>query len=173
MRKKARSYKFSLIILLLLSFLLVIFLLIANNKRKHNRIKQINQTVIYNKTHFNPCVKIYGVDVSKLTIDQAYRKVNKKAVNALMIDGRDIKLIRKDFETITRKKVEDYFNEQKTRLPNYQKYIFRNKELLDLKGKAKNIADAKVVFEILGKKYIFSRKNIIQKLNAIIRHFIF
>lgn len=137
MRKKARSYKFSLIILLLLSFLLVIFLLIANNKRKHNRIKQINQTVIYNKTHFNPCVKIYGVDVSKLTIDQAYRKVNKKAVNALMIDGRDIKLIRKDFETITRKKVEDYFNEQKTRLPNYQKYIFRNKELLDLKGKAK------------------------------------
>lgn len=173
MRKKARSYKFSLIILLLLSFLLVIFLLIANNKRKHNRIKQINQTVIYNKTHFNPCVKIYGVDVSKLTIDQAYRKVNKKAVNALMIDGRDIKLIRKDFETITRKKVEDYFNEQKTRLPNYQKYIFRNKELLDLKGKAKNIADAKVVFEIFGKKYIFSRKNIIQKLNAIIRHFIF
>lgn len=91
--------------MLLLSFLLVIFLLIANNKRKHNRIKQINQTVIYNKTHFNPCVKIYGVDVSKLTIDQAYRKVNKKAVNALMIDGRDIKLIRKDFETITRKKL--------------------------------------------------------------------
>ena len=161
MRKKARSYKFSLIILLLLSFLLVIFLLIANNKRKqnqHNRIRQINQAVIYNKSHFNPCVKIYGVDVSKLTIDQAYRKVNKKAVNALMIDGRDIKLIRKNFETITRKQVEDYFNKQKTRLPNYQKYIFRNKELLDLKGKAENIVDAKVVFEILGKKYIFSRK---------------
>ena len=74
MRKKARSYKFSLIILLLLSFLLVIFLLMANNKRKqnqHNRIRQINQAVIYNKSHFNPCVKIYGVDVSKLTIDQA------------------------------------------------------------------------------------------------------
>lgn len=164
MRKKARSYKFSLIILLLLSFLLVIFLLIANNKRKHNRIKQINQAVIYNKSHFNPCVKIYGVDVSKLTIDQAYRKVNKKAVNALMIDGRDIKLIRKDFETITRKQVEDYFNKQKTRLPNYQKYIFRNKELLDLKGKAENIVDAKVVFEILGKKYIFSRKKYYPKI---------
>ena len=50
MHKKARSYKFSLIILLLLSFLLVIFLLMANNKRKqnqHNRIRQVNQAVIY------------------------------------------------------------------------------------------------------------------------------
>lgn len=176
MRKKARSYKFSLIILLLLSFLLVIFLLMANNKRKqnqHNRIRQINQAVIYNKSHFNPCVKIYGVDVSKLTIDQAYRKVNKKAVNALMIDGRDIKLIRKDFETITRKQVEDYFNKQKTRLPNYQKYIFRNKELLDLKGKAENIVDAKVVFEILGKKYIFSRKKYYPKVECYNKAFYF
>lgn len=45
MRKKARSYKFSLIILLLLSFLLVIFLLIANNKRKQINIIELGKSI--------------------------------------------------------------------------------------------------------------------------------
>lgn len=105
----------------------------------------------YATTHFNPNVKIYGVKVGKLTVAKATDKINAKANNNVKLENDKIVYSRDaNVHTISKSKVQDYFNKQHTDTPNSNKYNYNNNELTTAEKKLKRINKEVVTYKLAG-----------------------
>ncbi|MGQ5708453.1 L,D-transpeptidase family protein [Lactobacillus sp. PSON] len=117
-------------------------------------------------THFNPNVKIYGIDVGNLTVAKATEKINKKATNVIHL--KDDKVVAErdpEITTISKDQVQKYFNKQHTDIPNNKKYNYTSKEYDEAKEKLTKIHNASVTYKIDGKEYNLKAKDLITEAN--------
>ena len=140
----------------------------------HNAYQQHQATVLaenkkqvaYNKKHFNANVTIYGVKVGKLTVDQAVEKIQAKALNKLVYKDGKISAVRDSkLTTISKEKVQKYFDKQYTQLPTDQSYNYENTALKKGKSKLKAITAASVDYSVAGKTFTLAAKDYLTQVS--------
>ncbi|MDO4912532.1 MAG: L,D-transpeptidase [Lactobacillus sp.] len=115
-------------------------------------------------------VSIYGVNVSGLTVDQAYSKINKQAANYVYIDSKkkvSYKHSNKISKIISKKTVQSYYNKQAKVKSSVKKIIFTNTKLSKLaKSLKKKYYNVTATYKIDGDTYHFYSKNYIKSISA-------
>lgn len=122
----------------------------------HNHIEEQRQaTLKYTSKHFNKNVKIFGVKVGGLTINQAVTKINKNAKTAAtMTDGKITSMKLDGIQVTDKKTVTKYFNKQHTSLPSDKKWNFADNTLKEAKKKLSEFYNAKTTYKVGGKRFL-------------------
>ncbi|OEH65663.1 L,D-transpeptidase family protein [Lactobacillus mulieris] len=128
----------------------------------HNHIEEQRQaTLKYTSKHFNKNVKIFGVKVGGLTINQAVTKINKNAKTAAtMTDGKITSMKLDGIQVTDKKTVTKYFNKQHTSLPSDKKWNFADNTLKEAKKKLSEFYNAKTTYKVGGKDFSLEAKNL-------------
>lgn len=115
-------------------------------------------------THFNPRVSIYGVQVGKLTVAQATKKINHLANNHVQLKDKKVVFSRNpNLTTIKQATVQSYFNKQHTDLPNKNSYQYQSAALTTAQKKLKQIDQAVVTYKIAGKDFPLKAADLIDQ----------
>ncbi|MBD5430763.1 L,D-transpeptidase family protein [Lactobacillus sp.] len=115
--------------------------------------KQSAQAEEYNKTHFNQNVKIYDVSVGKLTVNQAYKKVNKNGKDRVTLENNKIVYSKSAKEIITKKQIQKYFDEQHTKMPSTKSVNYLPKDTHAAEKKLKELQGRTVDYKVAGRTY--------------------
>lgn len=150
MRKRTRRRNISLAILGLIIVMAIIGGVIIHNQQ----VVAQNKARIFARTHFNPQVQIYGVQVGKLTVAQATSKINRAAANHVQIKHDRVVLSHNPaVQTIAAKQVQSYFAKQHTTLPTQKKFVFQSAALTTAKKKLTKVNHAVVDYQLNGHHY--------------------
>lgn len=149
--------------LVIIGFIIVIAI-ICGVIIHNNRVAADNKARKFAANHFNPNVSIYGIKVGKLTVKKATAKINKLANNNIQIQNDKVVLSRNpQVQTITQSKVQKYFDQQHTDMPNKKKYIYRSSELDTAKAKLTKMNKAVVTYKLDGKNYTLKADDLIDQ----------
>lgn len=151
--------------LYLISITIIIIAAIIGGVMFHNqKVISERREQTFASTHFNPNVTIYGIKVGKLTVKQATKKINQKAINAVYLKNKKL-VFEKDanIKTIDQATVQNYFNKQHTDIPNKQNYTYTSVALTEAEKKLKQLQNTSVVYHIAGKSYTLKAANLISK----------
>ncbi len=109
----------------------------------------------YNKIHFNPNVKINGVDVGRLSINEAVKRVNKTGYNtAVLRDGKVHTVhIGENIKTISKQQVIKNFYQQHTEFTSSKKWIFEPEGLKESMNKLNYLNNLTITLSINNKDY--------------------
>lgn len=141
---------------------LIVILSICGGLIYHNHLEtQKATTMRYTSKHFNQNVKIYGVKVGGLTVNQAVKKINQKAkIGATMTNGK-IKSMKLDNVEVTNSKdIKKYFKKQHTDLPSSKSWNFADSTLATAKSKLAGLYKAKLDYKVGGKTYSLAAKDL-------------
>lgn len=147
---------------LLIAAVVIIILIVAGVVIHNRRVAENSRARQFASTHFNPNVKIDGIKVSKLTVAQATKKINRLAKNDVNLKNGKIVYSRNPNEqTVTNQDVKNFFNQQHTDLPSKQSYNYRSKDLTTAEKKLKRINNAVVDFKVGGRNFKLKGKDLI------------
>lgn len=144
----------AVIVVLLLGWLVV----------EHMHAKQDAQAEEFNKTHFNQNIKIYDVSVGKLTVNQAYKKVNKKGKDRVTLEGNKIIFDKSTNEIITKKQIKKYFDKQYTKMPSTKSVDYLPKDTHIAEKKLKAMKNRTVDYKIAGKTYVLKQADMFKSV---------
>lgn len=113
--------------------------------------------VQFNETHFNPNVTIDGVDVGRLTVKQAYTKVNANANNiAVLHDHRVRDLPYQNGHTVGMQTIKQDFAKQQTWVESTGTWSFATRSLTISHDKLARLNKQRVTMDVLGHRYSFT-----------------
>lgn len=116
-----------------------------------NQKKQKQKEIKYYKTHFGKKITVYGVDISNLTFNQAYQKINKQAPNCLILENGKLHEAKvKDGQPIiSRKQLKQIFKKNHTTKSEYQhQRVVVNQDLQKARNKLLHAKNNKVQFTV-------------------------
>lgn len=147
------------LIIIILSLTIVFFV--------RQQVQAKNQAIMqYTSKHFNKNVEIYDINVGNMTIDQATKKINTKAQNIASLQEDEITTKHSnDVTTISKKQVEQYFNQQHTDFPSKKSWTFENKPLIQATGKLEKIKDQTIAYKLEKQKYDFVAASMFDKID--------
>lgn len=136
------------------------FVGVQHHKAEQARIAAENKKQIaFNKTHFNPNVKIYGVNVGKMTVAKATAKIQSNAKNRVTVkNNKYTTSVDTNAKTISSSEVQNYFNKQHTQLTSTKKYNFTNKIVNSGKKRLGKLMNASVDYKVGGKTFTLDAK---------------
>lgn len=144
--------------------IIVAFLIGYMLVQNHNTRERAAQ-VEFNKTHFNTSVKIYNVSVGKMTVNQAYKSVNKKGKNRATLKNDKIVTSKVGSEIISKSQIKRYFDKQYTKYPSNQQYVYENTKLNDAVDKLNQIKNRSVTYTVAGRSYDFKRSEYFKEVS--------
>lgn len=145
----------AVVVILLLSWLII----------GHVHARRDAQAEEFNKTHFNQNVKIYDVAVGKLTVNQAYKKVNKKGKDRVTLEGNKLIFRKSSAEIITKKQVKQYFDKQYTKMPSDKKANYLPKDTHLAEKKLKALIGRSVDYKVAGKTYTLKQAEMFKRVS--------
>lgn len=143
-------------------FSAIILLSLAGGFIYHNHLEAQRQaTLRYTSKHFNKNVKIFGIKVGGLTINQAVTKINKNAKTATtMTDGKITSMKLDGVQVTDKKEITKYFKKQHTAFPSDKKWNFADSTLKEAKKKLANFYNAKTTYKVGGKTFTLEAKKL-------------
>lgn len=148
---------------LLIAAIVLIIAIIAGVVIHNHNVAENNEARQFASTHFNPNVKIDNINVGKLTVAKATKKVNQHAKNNVNLkNGKIIYSRNPNEKTITVAEVKNFFNTQHTDLPSRQNYTYYSNDLDQAKKKLKKINNAVVDFKVAGRTFKLKGKDLIK-----------
>lgn len=139
---------------LVIAGLVIVIAIIGGVVIHNNQVSAQAKARKFAVNHFNPSVNIDDVNVGKMTVAAATKKINRLAANKVQLKNDHVKLIHEEgLKTVSRAQVQAYFNKQHTAVPNNQNYVYKNKELVAAKNKLTRINHAQAVLNLAGKHY--------------------
>ncbi len=116
----------------------------------------------FNKNHFNPNVIINGVDVGRLTVNQATKKVNSAGYNtAVLRDGRVRTVhIGDSIKAINEQEISEDLRKQHTIFTSIKKWTFEPKSLEISSSKLNRLNDMRVTLSISNHDYELSPNDV-------------
>ncbi|MBA1392509.1 murein L,D-transpeptidase, partial [Lactobacillus sp. XV13L] len=163
-RKNLKKYNkrnnLCLIIIGLVLILGVVFGVVMYN----NHVEAQRQAREFATSHFNPNVRIYGVNVGKLTVNKATAKINSRANNIVVLESGKVTIERDpDTATIDRQTTATYFKKQHTAMPDNRDYEYRNTALDAANKKLHAVSHAVTTYNVAGKSYKLKAQPLINK----------
>ena len=144
----------SIVVLFLIGFLIYKNISAAHTKKAEE----------FNKTHFNENVKIYGIAVGKLTVNQATKQINNKANDKATLVNDKVTLSHSGEKVVTKSQVSKYFKQQFTKYPSNKNWNFENSDLSSAQNKLNSIKNRSVKYTIDGHEYEFKRDEYFKKV---------
>ncbi|MDH5100064.1 L,D-transpeptidase/peptidoglycan binding protein [Lactobacillus kefiranofaciens] len=149
------------IILLIIGLLIIVGMVVGLGIHNRN-VANHAAAVQFNKTHFNPNVKINGVQVGKLTVKEATDKVNKKAKNLVQLkDGQLVYHYNTTIKPIDEAEMQSFFKKQQTTVANDRTYQYTTRDLSVAHKKLTALKKATLTYKLNGKNYSLKAKNLL------------
>lgn len=157
---KARNYTPWIISIVGLVVVLVIGGLIAG----HVKAQQDAAAQEYNKTHFNKNIKIMDVNVGDLTVNQAYKKVNKLGKNQVTLTNGKLVYNQVGQEKVSKEEIKNYFDKQYTKMPDATKRRYGSQALDEAAKKLSTLSKRSVTYQLARKDYTFKASEVLNKV---------
>ena len=127
----------------------------------------------FNKTHFNPNVKINGVDVGRLNINQATKKVNNAGYNtAVLRDGKvHIVHVGDGVEDISKQEIIHDMEKQHTMFTSTKEWRFEPESLLKASEKLEELNKRRVDLTVTNHDYELSPTDVFDSISFYDGHF--
>lgn len=159
-----RKNKRNNLILLIVGILIVIGVIAGFSIHNH-RVASQAAAEKFARTHFNPNVKIDGVNVGKMTVAKATAEVNKKAKNYVQLKDNKLSYSYNTASAIDEPETESLFKKQHTKTPSAQAYSFTTKNLAIAKKKLNALKNAELTYKINGKSYQLKAKDLVNEIS--------
>lgn len=163
-RKDLRKRNHRMNLYLVIAGLVIVIAIIGGVVIHNNQVSAQAKARKFAVNHFNPSVSIDDVNVGKMTVAAATKKINRLAANKVQLKNDQVKLMHESgLKTVSQNEVQAYFNKQHTATPNNQNYVYQNKELVAAKKKLTQINHAKTTLSLAGKKYELKADDLIDQ----------
>lgn len=147
---------------LLIAGIIIIVAIIAGLVIHNNHVASTHRAQQFASTHFNPKVKIDDVQVGKLTVAKATKKINRQGKNNVNLrQGKIIYSRNPKEQTTNSAEVQGFFKKQHTTLPSKQAYSYYSPELAKAAKKLKLINDDVIIFKVGRKDFKLKGRDLI------------